>query len=151
MKRIALALIVVGMGSLVVLATAAPVGRTERKDLNEPGRRDNMPFTHAILSGNTLYISGKIGLDPKTGKAPKDVEKEIRLAMDGVKKRVELAGLTMDDLVSVQIFCSDLALYDQFNAVYRTYFRKRFPVRAFIGSGPILRGGRFEISAIAVR
>ena len=61
------------------------------------------------------------------------------------------AGLTMDDLVSVQVFCPDLSLYDRFNAAYRGYFGKDLPARAFIGSGPLLRGGRFEMQGIAVR
>jgi len=57
----------------------------------------------------------------------------------------------MDDLVSVQVFCPDLSLYDKFNAVYRSYFTKDFPARAFIGSGPLLRGAHFEAQAIAVK
>jgi enamine deaminase RidA (YjgF/YER057c/UK114 family) len=57
----------------------------------------------------------------------------------------------MDDLVWVQVFCPDLALYDEFNAVYRTYFERGFPARSFIGSGPLLFGSRFEINAIAVK
>jgi 2-iminobutanoate/2-iminopropanoate deaminase len=56
--------------------------------------------------------------------------------------------MTMDDLVFVQVYCTDVKLYDTFNAVYRTYF-KRFPARAFLGSGPLLGGARFEIQGIA--
>jgi enamine deaminase RidA (YjgF/YER057c/UK114 family) len=59
--------------------------------------------------------------------------------------------MSMDDLVSVQVFCTDLSLYDAFNGVYRTYFRRGFPARAFIGSGPLLRGARFEINGVAAR
>jgi enamine deaminase RidA (YjgF/YER057c/UK114 family) len=51
----------------------------------------------------------------------------------------------------VQVFCPDLSLYDQFNAVYRTYFTDHFPARAFVGSGPLLRGGHFEILGTAIR
>ncbi len=83
--------------------------------------------------------------------APESVEQEARLVMDGIKTKVELAGLTMDDIVQVQVFCPDLALYEQFNEVYKTYFDEHFPARAFIGSGPLLRNGRFEVNAIAVR
>jgi enamine deaminase RidA (YjgF/YER057c/UK114 family) len=57
----------------------------------------------------------------------------------------------MDDLVAVQVFCSDISLYDEFNAIYRTYFSGGFPTRAFIGSGKLLRGGRFEVQGIAVK
>jgi 2-iminobutanoate/2-iminopropanoate deaminase len=116
-----------------------------------PTRKDQLPFSDAVLVGNTLYLAGRIGIDPQTGKAPEDVEKEIRFLLEGMKSTLTAAGLTMDDLVSVQVFCPDLTLYDRFNEVYRTYFTKEFPARAFIGSGPLLRGGRFEIQGIAVR
>jgi enamine deaminase RidA (YjgF/YER057c/UK114 family) len=61
------------------------------------------------------------------------------------------AGMTMNDLVNVQVFCSDVALFDTWNQVYRTYFSQPFPARAFVGSGPLLFGARFEMQAIAVR
>jgi reactive intermediate/imine deaminase len=116
-----------------------------------PGRTDTLPYSDAVLAGGTLYLAGRIGIDPQTGKAPEDVEKEIRFLLDGIKNTLRAADLTMDDLVSVQVFCPDLALYEKFNEVYRTYFTKDFPARAFIGSGPLLRGGRFEMQGIAVR
>ena len=116
-----------------------------------PTRKDTLPFSDGVLVGDTLYLAGKIGIDPETGRAPDDVEKEIRLLLDGMKATLAATNLTMDDLVSVQIFCPDLSLYDKFNEIYRTYFTKNFPARAFIGSGPLLRGGRFEAQGIAIR
>ncbi len=59
--------------------------------------------------------------------------------------------LSMNDLVFVQVFCSDVSLFEKFNSVYRTYFAEPFPARAFIGSGPLLLGARFEIQGIAVK
>ena len=59
--------------------------------------------------------------------------------------------MTMDDLVSVQVFCSDVSLYGTFNDVYKGYFTKGFPARAFLGSGPLLFGARFEVQGIAVK
>ena len=76
---------------------------------------------------------------------------EVRLLLDSFEAKLELVGMEMDDLVSVQIFCPELELYDEFNAVYRTYFDEAFPARAFIGSGPLLRNARFEINGVAVR
>lgn len=111
-----------------------------------------LPFSGAILTGNTLYLSGRIGLDPKTGKAPADVDEEIKLLLDHVKATLVQAGMTMDDLVYVQIACTDLSLYDKFNTAYRTYFTtKELPAREFIGVATLLRGGHFEIQSIAVR
>ena len=57
----------------------------------------------------------------------------------------------MDDLVSVQVYASDVGDYDAFNSVYRTYFTREFPARAFLGSGTLLFGARFEVTGIAVR
>ena len=114
-------------------------------------RTDTLPYSDGVLVGDTLYLAGRIGIDPQTGKPPEDVEKEIRLLLDGMKTTLKEANLTMDDLVSVQVFCPDLSLYEKFNEVYRSYFSKSFPARAFIGSGPLLRGGRFEAQGIAIR
>jgi len=114
-------------------------------------RKDALPYSDAVLVGDTLYLAGKIGIDPETGKPPAELEKEIRLLLDGMKTTLAAANMTMDDLVSVQVFCPDLSLYEKFNEIYRTYFIKDFPARAFIGSGPLLRGGHFEMQGIAIR
>jgi enamine deaminase RidA (YjgF/YER057c/UK114 family) len=98
-----------------------------------------------------VYLAGRIGIDPKTGRPPEDLEQEIRIALDGMKATLAEAGMTMDDLAYVQVFCPDLTLYEKFNATYRTCFGKNFPARAFVGSGPLLRGGHFEVQGIAVK
>jgi 2-iminobutanoate/2-iminopropanoate deaminase len=123
-----------------------------RRAISLPTDNPQAPFSGAILAGNTLYMSGRIGLDPKTGKAPADVDEEIKLLLDQVKATTAAGGMTMDDLVYVQIACTDLSLYDKFNAAYRSYFTtKDLPAREFIGAATLLRGGHFEIQAIAVR
>ena len=124
---------------------------SSRKYINLPNRRHNLPFSDAVLVDDTLYISGRIGIDPQTGYAPTDIDQEIRLLLDGVREVLAAAGMTMDDLVSVQIFCPDLSLFDRFNAAYRSYFSGELPARAFIGSGPLLRNGHFEVMGIAVK
>ena len=116
-----------------------------------PSARPTLPFSDAVIVGDTIYLAGHIGVDPKTNKVPDKVEDEARLVMDGIKKTVEAGGATMDDLVSVQVFCSDVAHYDAFNAVYRTYFTGKFPARAFIGSGKLLFNARLEVMGIAVK
>jgi 2-iminobutanoate/2-iminopropanoate deaminase len=125
----------------------------DRKYIIDPRPSDTkaLPFSDGVLVGNTLYIAGHIGLDPKTGMAPADAEQEAHLVMDGIKRTVEEAGLSMDDVVSVQIFCTDLKLYDTFNAVYKTYFHGDFPARAFVGTDKLLRNGHYEVMGIAVK
>ena len=142
------------MGCLVLLlmfSIAASAGDRKFIVNPRPGDTKSLPFSDAVLVGNTLYIAGHIGLDPKTGQAPTDADVEAHLVMDGVKKTVEAAGLSMDDVVSMQIFCTDLKLYDTFNAVYKTYFHGDFPARAFVGTDKLLRNGHYEVLGIAVK
>jgi enamine deaminase RidA (YjgF/YER057c/UK114 family) len=123
-----------------------------RRAINLPDDNPQAPFSGAILSGNTLFLSGRIGYDAKVGKAPANVDEEIKMVLDRVKATLGQTGMTMDDLVYVQIACTDLSLYDKFNAAYRTYFTtKDLPAREFIGAATLLRGGHFEIQAIAVK
>jgi 2-iminobutanoate/2-iminopropanoate deaminase len=122
-----------------------------RRYVNLPGRSSTLPFSDGVLVGDTLYLSGRIGIDPVTGQAPTDVDAEIKLLLDGVQSVLAAAEMSMDDLVSVQIFSPDLSLWEPFNAAYVKRFGRDLPARAFIGSGPLLLGGRFELMGIAVR
>lgn len=135
---------------LVATTTFASTPRTFIGPRTNALNKTDPPFSGAVKVGDTLYLSGQLGLGPDR-KPPKEVSEEAKLVMDAVKKQLADAGMTMDDLVSVQIHCSDVSLYDAFNAVYRTYFTKEFPARAFLGSGPLLFGARFEVVGIAVK
>jgi 2-iminobutanoate/2-iminopropanoate deaminase len=126
-------------------------GQLERKAIKLPTKFVNAPFSDGIVFGDTLYLAGRIGIDPKTGKVPEKIEDEIKLLLDGDKEVLAQAGMTMDDLTYVQVFCTDLSLFDKFNPIYKTYFSKDYPARAFIGAGSLLAGGHFELQAIAVK
>jgi reactive intermediate/imine deaminase len=136
------------VGGVAVYSQGKGAGR---RVINLPNRNVNAPFSDGIMVGNTLYLAGRLGIDPKTNKVPEDPEQEARLMIDGIKAVLTEAGMTMDDLVTAQVFCSDVALFDKFNGVYRSYFKKDFPARAFIGSGKLLRDARFELQVIAVK
>src|SRR4051812_4047157 len=138
---------------IMLLMVCAAAGAADRKYIVKPRSSEMkaLPFSDAVLAGNTLYVAGHLGLDAKTGQAPPDAEQEARLVMDSVKQTVESAGLSMDDMVSVQIFCTDLKLYETFNGVYKTYFHGDYPSRSFIGAGSLLRGSHFEVLGIAVK
>jgi 2-iminobutanoate/2-iminopropanoate deaminase len=119
--------------------------------INLPNRRADLPFSDATLAGDTLYIAGRIGFDPSTGVAPPEVERELDFLFSGFDAVLKQAGFTWDDLVWVQIFSTDLTLWEQFNAKYVKYFRGAFPARAYLGSAPLLLNARFEMMGIAVR
>jgi 2-iminobutanoate/2-iminopropanoate deaminase len=108
-----------------------------------------LPFSDAVRAGDTLYISGRLGLDRATRKPPEDPADEARLLLDDVRAVLAAAEMTMNELVMVTIF-ADVAHFASFNAVYVQYFDGPLPARAFIGAGPLLFGCRFELTAIAV-
>ena len=124
---------------------------SEKKHFKSEVAGADLPFSDAVLTGDTLYISGKGGMLPGTRTVPEDPKEEARLLMEDFKQTLARADMTMDDLVFVTIYCPDLELYGTFNEVYRSYFKGDFPARAFIGSGPLLFGMRFEMQGIAVR
>ena len=110
---------------------------------------DVPPFSAGVMVGNTFHVSGTLGLGPNQT-VPETAQEEARNVLTNVRNTLEAAGLTMDDLVSVQVYASDVADYDAFNEVYRTFFTQEYPARAFLGSGPLLFGARFEVLGFAV-
>jgi 2-iminobutanoate/2-iminopropanoate deaminase len=138
----------------VIVLMAGPAiaaAAEERRAVRMKDRTDDRPYSDAVMAGNTLYLAGRIGLDPKTQKPPADAATEARNVLDQIKALLAQEGMTMDDLVSVQVFCSDVSLYSGFNDIYKGYFTKGYPARAFIGAGPLLFGARFEVQGIAVK
>ena len=151
--RVSILLVVLSLSTVFTVRGAFSQGemQSKRRVINLPDKPVQAPFSNAVLAGDTLYMAGSIGLDPKTGKAPERIDDEIKYLFDNYKAVLGAAGMSMDDLVFVQVFSSDLSLYDKFNAAYKAQFSKEFPARAFIGAGSLLRGGHFEMQAIAVR
>ena len=108
------------------------------------------PFSGAVLIGDTLYLSGTLGLEANQ-QVPASAEAEATNVLGTFQKTLAEAGMTMDDLVFVQVFCADVAHYDAFNKIYRGFFKQEYPARAFLGSGKLLFGARFEVQGIAVK
>lgn len=135
---------------VLVLSLPALASAQDRSYVNpNTAGGDGLPFSGAVMVDDTLYLSGMLGL--VNGQVPASAEEEARLIMEQFKDALEEMDMTMDDLVSVTIYCSDVAHYDAFNSVYRTYFTGTYPARAFIGSGALLFDARFEMQGIAVK
>ena len=149
MKAGGSALLVVGLTVLAFQVGHAQAGRryVYSKDPSATG----LPFSEAVVAGDTLYVAGHIGVDPKTGQAPGDVDQELKLLFDGFRADMADANYQMDDLVNVRVYCTDLNLYGKFNTAYRTQFGKDVPARSFIGVASLLRNGHFEMEGIAVK
>jgi len=138
---------VIAISLAATLATAGGERSYVRPSLPDG---DGPPFSGAVRVGDTLYLSGDLGLD-ENQKVPATAKAEATLLLDGIKATLEGAGYTMDDLVTVTIYCSDVKHYADFNEIYRSYFTKEFPARAFVGAGTLLFDARFELQAIAVK
>ena len=141
--------IVLGLAAVGVNAGKSSTERTYYQ-LPEMAELD-LPFSDAVLVDNTLYISGNGGIDVATMSVPEDPREEAKLLMENFVAVLAMADMTLDDLVSVTVYCPDLELYGAFNEVYRSYFDGDYPSRAFVGSGELLFGMRFEMKGIAVR
>jgi reactive intermediate/imine deaminase len=144
-RNAALAALIVTMGASGFAAERRYIQPRTAADKTNP------PFSGGVFVGDTLYLAGMIAARDKDGRVPADPKAEAKDVLDQVQATLKEAGLTMDELVSVQIFCSDVNHYAAFNEVYRGYFKKEFPARAFIGSGRLLFDARFEVQGIAAR
>lgn len=128
----------------------------ERSYVNVPQARHpwgeaRKPFSDAVLVGDTLYISGRVGFDPQTARLPAELAEEARNIVEWLASVLAAAEMTINDLAYVQIFAPDVAHFDAFNEIYLGYFDGPLPARAFIGSGPLLFGARFQVTGIAVK
>jgi len=134
------------VGISCVVATSAQSSRRyiNPRSASNPANATQPPFSGAVVVGDTAYLSGVLG-------AGDTAEAAATAGLSSLQNSLKAAGMTMDDLVTVQIFCPDVANYDAFNKVYRSFFKQEFPARAFLGSGPLLNGAKFEIQGIAVR
>ena len=110
------------------------------------------PYSQAVRIGDTLYLSGQLGLDPATGKfAGQGFEAQARQALENQKAILETAGFSLKDVVQCQVFVTDMNNYPVFNTIYSEYFVEHFPARAVLEVSRIPAEGLVEIMMVAVR
>ncbi|GMR12791.1 MAG: hypothetical protein BMS9Abin29_0984 [Gemmatimonadota bacterium] len=111
------------------------------------------PLSPAILVGNTLYLSGNTGGDPKTGRLVEGgLEPEFHQIMANMRAVLAEAGMALSDVVSVVAYLADMDDYGRFNELYREYFNTEpFPVRATVAVRELARRAHVELQATAVR
>jgi reactive intermediate/imine deaminase len=107
--------------------------------------------TQAVRRGATVYLSGQIPLDPDTGLLVEgDIEAQARRAFDNLRAVCEAAGGTLDDVVRLGLYLTDLDQFARVNQVMSEYFDAPFPARSTIGVASLPRGARFEVDAVLV-
>ena len=109
------------------------------------------PYSQAVRRGDTVYLSGQIPLDPNSGLLVEgDIEAQARRAFDNLKAVCEAAGGSLDDVVRLGLYLTDLGQFAAVNAVMADYFDAPYPARSTIGVASLPRGAQFEVDAVMV-
>lgn len=137
--------------TLFALSTsiATPATAGERKIIQPEGYNRGLPFSPGILTDGTLYVAGFSGEDPATGAVPKNFETEVKQVLDKVGVILKAANMDYKDVVSVQVYLTNMKLFERMNAVYRTYFAEPRPTRTIVGISKLIGPSRIEITVTA--
>jgi 2-iminobutanoate/2-iminopropanoate deaminase len=129
---------------------AQPPARRVIQPANFPDT--GLPYSPGILVGNTLYLSGQLGRDPKTATlVAGGIAAETRQVLANLREVLRAAGMDFGDVVSVTAFLADFDEFDAYNKVYREHFPKDPPARATVGVSRLNLGARIELQMIAAR
>ena len=109
------------------------------------------PYSHAMLAGNTLYTSGQLGLDPKTGKLLQGVGAQAKQAIENLKAVLAEAGMSLSDIVKTTVFLADMGDFAEINEIYAEQFAGHAPARSCVQAARLPKDALFEIEAIAVK
>jgi 2-iminobutanoate/2-iminopropanoate deaminase len=110
------------------------------------------PYSQGVVVGETLYVSGQIGIEPSTGQlVGGGVVAEAEQVLENLCAIIHAAGFTRADVVKAVIYLADLRDFEAVNGVYGRYFSAPYPARATVQAAALPKGARVEIEAVAVR
>lgn len=132
--------------TLFLLMTAASFA--EKKVVAPPGAPAGKPFSPAILSGGTLYVSGQVGADKK-GNIPENFEDEVKQCFENIGETLKAGGFGFQDLVAVQVYLTDMDLFSRMNGVYTKVIPEPRPARTTVGVAKLVGKARIEITVTA--
>jgi len=133
--------------ALISLCAGLTLG-AEKKVITPKGAALNAGWSYGILTDGTLYVSGMAGEDA-SGKIPATFEAEVKLALDNINAVLKEAAMTPADVVSMQVYITDGALFDRMNTVYKSYFKDPKPARTTVVVSKLVGPGHIEITATA--
>jgi len=107
-------------------------------------------YSQAVCAGQTVYLSGQIGLDPASMQMMEGIEAQIVRVFENLKAVAQAAGGSLDDVVKLNVFLTDLAYFALVNEIMAKYFREPYPARAAVGVAALPRGALVEMDAILV-
>lgn len=108
------------------------------------------PYSQALRSGNMVFVSGQIPVDPATGTMADTVEEQAKQALTNLKNVLQAAGLRMDQVIKTTVFLADLADFPRVNAVYESFFKAPYPARSCVQVAGIPKGALLEVECIAI-
>ena len=108
------------------------------------------PYSQAIRTGNTIYVSGQLPVDPATGAFPEGIEAQAKQSLTNIKNILAEAGTDLDHVVRVDVFMKDMNMFADMNAVYAEFFTEKCPARAAVEVARLPKDALVEIGAIAV-
>jgi 2-iminobutanoate/2-iminopropanoate deaminase len=132
----------------LVLVCAGLAAASEKRIVRPAGTKPGGNYSPGILVDGTLWVSGQGGEDA-SGKVPAEFEAEVKQALDNIGVVLKEAGLSPADVVSVQVWLTDGALFQRMNAVYTQYFQDPRPTRTTVVVAKLVGPGRIEITATA--
>ncbi len=109
------------------------------------------PYSQALDTGDMLFISGQIPINPETGAMPESVEEQAKQVLTNISNILAEAGLTMANIVKTSVFLSDLNDFAKVNEVYASFFAEPYPARSCVQVAAIPKGAKVEIETIAVK
>lgn len=107
------------------------------------------PYSQAVDTGSTVYLSGQIGQDPASGQIVTGFKAQTIQALENLKAVLAAAGMTLDNMAQVDVFVTDMRNFEDFNAIYSTYFPAYKPARLFVEVRGLCPGAEVEIRGIA--
>lgn len=107
-------------------------------------------YSQGIRAGQTLYLSGQLGLDPETGNLRDSIEAQIDQAFQNLRAVAVAAGASLDDAVKLTLFLTDLGNFARVNEMMARYFKQPFPARSTVQVSALPKGAGFEVEAVVV-
>ncbi len=107
-------------------------------------------YSQAVKAGDTVYMSGQIGLDPASGQLVDGIDAQIVRVFDNLKAVAEAAGGSLADVVKLNVFLTDLGNFAKVNETMAKYFQQPYPARAAVGVASLPRGALVEADAVMV-
>jgi reactive intermediate/imine deaminase len=108
-------------------------------------------YSQAIRAGNTIYLSGQIGLDPTTMQLVEGIDAQIHRVFRNLQAVCTAAGASLDDAVKFTVFLTDLSNFARLNEIMSQYLRAPYPARSAVGVAQLPRGALVEIEAVLVQ